>query len=52
MADYSQVSIPDPKIIQLLDNYFDVMHHQDMEIFDRVFHQNCTLYSAQQGFST
>ena len=49
MADYSKVSIQDPKIIQLLDNYFDVMHHQDMELFDRVFHKNCTLYSAQGG---
>ena len=49
MADYSKVSIQDPKIIQLLDDYFDVMHHQDMELFDRVFHKNCTLYSAQGG---
>jgi hypothetical protein len=49
MTDYSKVSIQDPKIIQLLDNYFDVMHHQDMELFDRVFHKNCTLYSAQGG---
>ncbi len=49
MADYSQVSIQDPKVIQLLDNYFDVMHHQDMDLFDQVFHKNCTLYSAQGG---
>lgn len=49
MADYSKVQIDNPEIIKLLDNYFDVMHHQDMDLFDRVFHQDCTLYSAQGG---
>ena len=49
MADYSQVTNIDPEIKKLLDDYFDVMHFQDMEKFDRVFHKDCTLYSAQGG---
>lgn len=36
-------------IQKLMDDYFDVMHHQDMNLFDKVFHSNCTLYSAQGG---
>lgn len=36
-------------IQKLMDDYFDVMHHQDMELFDKVFHKNCCLYSAQGG---
>jgi hypothetical protein len=39
----------DPAIQQLLADYFDVMHHQDMDVFDKVFHKNCCLYSAQTG---
>jgi hypothetical protein len=39
----------DPAIQKLLSDYFDVMHHQDMAVFDKVFHKNCTLYSAQTG---
>jgi hypothetical protein len=39
----------DPAIQKLLSDYFDVMHHQDMAIFDKVFHKNCTLYSTQTG---
>jgi hypothetical protein len=49
MTDYSAVTIKDPAIITLLENYFDVMHHQDMDLFDKVFHKNCCLYSAQTG---
>jgi hypothetical protein len=33
----------------MLSDYFDVMHTQDMEKFDRVFHTNVVLYSAQTG---
>ena len=36
-------------IQKLMDDYFEVMHHQDMELFDKVFHQDCCLYSAQGG---
>ncbi len=33
----------------MLSDYFDAMHTQDMEKFDRVFHTNVVLYSAQTG---
>ncbi len=39
----------DPAIHKLIADYFDVMHFQDMDLFDRVFHKDCTLYSAQGG---
>lgn len=39
----------DPGIKKLLSDYFDVMHHQDMAVFDKVFHKNCALYSTQTG---
>ena len=39
----------DPAIQKLLADYFDVMHHQDMTVFDKVFHKNCCLYSTQTG---
>jgi len=40
---------PDAGIQTLLNNYFDVLHFQDMDLFDRVFHTDCVLYSAQGG---
>lgn len=49
MADYSIVKNLDPAIKKLLDDYFDVLHFQDMELFDKVFHKDCVLYSAQSG---
>jgi hypothetical protein len=36
-------------IQKLMYDYFEVMHHQDMELFDKVFHKDCCLYSAQGG---
>lgn len=39
----------DPGIKKLMDDYFDVMHFQDMNLFDKVFHKDCVLYSAQGG---
>lgn len=39
----------DDGIKRLLGDYFDLMHFQDMELFDRVFHKDCTLYSTQGG---
>jgi hypothetical protein len=39
----------DTGLIRLLDDYFEVIHSQDMELFDKVFHPSCTLYSAQGG---
>lgn len=38
-----------PDIQNLLDDYFEVIHAQDMQLFDRVFHPSCCLYSAQGG---
>ena len=38
-----------PEIQNLIDDYFEVIHAQDMELFDRVFHPSCCLYSAQGG---
>jgi hypothetical protein len=49
MVDYSKVEIHDPKIKALLEDYFEVMHAQDMELFDQVFHKDSALYSAQSG---
>lgn len=39
----------DPAIKQLITNYFEVLHFQDMQLFDKVFHKDCVLYSAQGG---
>jgi hypothetical protein len=36
-------------LIKLLDDYFEVIHAQDMSLFDQVFHKDCCLYSAQGG---
>ena len=49
MADYSAVPTLDPAIKSMMNDYFDVMHFQDMDKFDRVFHKDCCLYSAQGG---
>ncbi|MFM2433676.1 MAG: hypothetical protein RI974_416 [Actinomycetota bacterium] len=38
-----------PAIEAMLSDYFDVMYTQDMEKFDRVFHTDVVLYSAQTG---
>ena len=39
----------EPAIKQLISDYFDVLHFQDMDLFDKVFHKDCVLYSAQGG---
>ncbi len=33
----------------LMSHYFDVMHFQDMDLFDRVFHPECVLYGVVDG---
>ncbi len=43
------VYISNAGINTLLDNYFDVMWGQDMKLFDKVFHKDSVLYSAQTG---
>jgi hypothetical protein len=40
MADYTLVEPMDPGIKKLMDNYFDVMHFQNMDLFDKVFHKD------------
>jgi hypothetical protein len=32
-----------------LNDYFEVLQTQDMALFDQVFHQECVLYSQQDG---
>jgi hypothetical protein len=49
MTDYTNTNIADPAIKQMLEDYFEVMHLQDMDLFDKVFHKDCALYSAQTG---
>jgi hypothetical protein len=44
-----ETSSIDIGIIKLLDNYFEVMHHQDMAVFDQVFHPDCCLYSTSEN---
>ncbi len=43
------VAVTNPEIKTLLENYFDVIHAQDMNLFDKVFHKSGCLYSAQDG---
>jgi hypothetical protein len=38
-----------PAIEAMLSDYFDAMHIQDMDKFDRVFHKDVVLYNAQTG---
>ena len=49
MTDYTSTNISDPAIKKMLEDYFEVMHRQDMNLFDTVFHKDCALYSAQTG---
>ena len=37
----------DPGIQTLLDDYFELMHTQDMTLFDKVFHKDSNLYSSE-----
>lgn len=43
LADISSL---DPAIQRLVADYFSVMHFQDMELFDRVFHKESVLYGV------
>ncbi|WP_405165396.1 nuclear transport factor 2 family protein [Nocardia sp. NBC_01499] len=36
-------------IEEMLNDYFDVLYTQNMDLFDRVFHPSAVLYSAQDG---
>jgi hypothetical protein len=44
-----ETSTIDTGIITLLDNYFEVIHAQDLDLFDQVFHKDCCLYGVDQG---
>jgi hypothetical protein len=44
-----ETSSIDVGIIKLLDDYFEVMHKQDLSLFDQVFHRDCCLYSNSDG---
>ena len=37
------------EIRSFLNDYFEVLQTQDLQIFDRVFHKDCVLYSEQDG---
>jgi len=37
------------EIRHLAEDYFDLMHHQDMAVFDRVFHPGSVLYGVVDG---
>ncbi len=37
----------DPGIQTLLGDYFELMHTQDMSLFDKVFHKDSNLYSSE-----
>ena len=39
----------DPAIKKLIADYFEVLHFQDMDLFDKVFHNECVLYGAAGG---
>ncbi len=39
----------EPAIKKLISDYFEVLHSQDMDLFDKVFHKDSVLYSAQGG---
>ena len=43
------LSTLDPAIRTLVDDYFDLMHEQDMTLFDRVFHPDSVLYGVVDG---
>ena len=44
-----ETSSIDVGIVTLLDKYFDVIHEQDMELFDQVFHKDSVLYGVVDG---
>ncbi len=44
-----KITDADPALQQFMQDYFDVMYYQDMDLFDKVFHPECVLYSAQTG---
>jgi hypothetical protein len=48
MESVTRESLP-ADIRRLVDDYFDLMHHQDMAVFDRVFHPHSVLFGVVEG---
>ena len=44
-----ETSSIDVGIITLLDNYFELMHVQDMSLYDQVFHESASLFGVPDG---
>jgi hypothetical protein len=44
-----ETSSIDVGIVTLLDNYFELMHAQDMSLFDQVFHESVSLFGVPDG---
>lgn len=44
-----ETSSIDVGIVTLLDNYFELMHVQDMSLYDQVFHESCSLFGVPDG---
>ncbi|MFM6977414.1 MAG: nuclear transport factor 2 family protein [Micrococcales bacterium] len=44
-----ETSSIDVGIITLLDNYFELMHTQNMDLFDKVFHERSSLFGVPDG---
>lgn len=44
-----ETSSIDVGIITLLDNYFELMHTQNMDLFDKVFHDTSSLFGVPDG---
>jgi hypothetical protein len=39
----------DPAIARLVEDYFELMHHQDMDLFEKVFHPDSVLYGVVEA---
>lgn len=44
-----ETSSIDVGIITLLDNYFELMHTQNMDLYDQVFHESSSLFGVPDG---
>ena len=42
----NEIEVKHPDIAQLARDYFELMHHEDMDLFDRVFHPDSVLYGV------
>jgi len=49
MTRQDVATITDAGIAQLIEDYFEALWAQDMDLFDRVFHKDCVLYGVVDG---